>query len=135
MDEIKKAFRKLAMKYHPDTNKEPNAKEKFVEISSAYEVIGDEKKRAQVGEKRTKKKREKKVEVFFCSSMINLVLLRLSKVEWEEEVVLVRDSKTWTSTKFFVISGTFLAREEEGLKDRILVRAKSCLPCVVFETV
>ena len=48
MDEIKKAFRKLAMKYHPDTNKEPNAKEKFVEISSAYEVIGDEKKRAQV---------------------------------------------------------------------------------------
>lgn len=54
LDEIKKAFRKLAMKYHPDTNKEPNAKEKFVEVSSAYEVLGDEKKRAQV-EKRKKK--------------------------------------------------------------------------------
>jgi DnaJ-domain-containing protein 1 len=47
-DEIKKAFRKLALKYHPDTNKDPNAKEKFVEVSGAFEVLGDETKRAQV---------------------------------------------------------------------------------------
>ncbi|MBL1208921.1 J domain-containing protein [Geminocystis sp. GBBB08] len=45
-DEIKKAFRKLAVKYHPDRN--PNnkaAEEKFKEISEAYEVLGDTEKR------------------------------------------------------------------------------------------
>lgn len=46
MAEIKKAFRKLAKKYHPDQSEEPKAKEKFAEINSAYEILGDEKKRA-----------------------------------------------------------------------------------------
>jgi len=43
--EIKKAFRKLAKKYHPDQSKDPKAKERFAEVSSAYEILGDEKKR------------------------------------------------------------------------------------------
>ncbi len=47
-DEVKKAFRKLAKKYHPDQNKnDPKTQEKFAEASSAYEILGDEKKRAQ----------------------------------------------------------------------------------------
>lgn len=46
-DEIKKAFRKLARKYHPDLNpKDKTAEHKFKEINEAYEVLGDEKKRA-----------------------------------------------------------------------------------------
>ena len=44
--DIKSAFRKLAKKYHPDQSKEPRAKERFAEIGSAYEILGDEKKRA-----------------------------------------------------------------------------------------
>jgi DnaJ-class molecular chaperone len=44
--EIKSAFRKLAKKYHPDQSKEPKAKERFAEIGQAYEIVGDEKKRA-----------------------------------------------------------------------------------------
>ncbi|MDE6477110.1 MAG: molecular chaperone DnaJ [Mycoplasmoidaceae bacterium] len=44
-DEIKRAFRKLAMKYHPDRNKAPDAEQKFKEINEAYEVLSDEKKR------------------------------------------------------------------------------------------
>jgi DnaJ-class molecular chaperone len=43
--EIKSAFRKLAKKYHPDQSKEPKAKDRFAEIGSAYEILGDEKKR------------------------------------------------------------------------------------------
>ena len=43
--EIKSAFRKLAKKYHPDQSKEPKAKERFAEVGSAYEILGDEKKR------------------------------------------------------------------------------------------
>ena len=45
-DEIKKGFRKLAKKLHPDANKnDPGAAVKFAEINSAYEIIGDEEKR------------------------------------------------------------------------------------------
>ena len=46
-DEIKKAYRKLARKYHPDINKDPGAEDKFKEINAAYEILSDEKKRAQ----------------------------------------------------------------------------------------
>jgi len=42
---IKKAYRKLAMKYHPDVNKEPDAEEKFKELSEAYGVLSDDDKR------------------------------------------------------------------------------------------
>lgn len=45
-DEIKKAYRKLARKYHPDVSKEPGAEEKFKEIGEAYEVLKDPEKRA-----------------------------------------------------------------------------------------
>ncbi len=45
---IKSAFRKLAMKYHPDQNADnKNAQAKFAEINQAYEIIGDKEKRAQ----------------------------------------------------------------------------------------
>jgi DnaJ-class molecular chaperone len=43
--EIKSAFRKLAKKYHPDQSKEPKAKERFAEVGSAYEILGEDKKR------------------------------------------------------------------------------------------
>jgi molecular chaperone DnaJ len=46
MEEIKRAFRRLAMKYHPDRNKEKDAEERFKEISEAYEVLSDPEKRA-----------------------------------------------------------------------------------------
>jgi DnaJ-class molecular chaperone len=47
MAEIKKAYRRLAKKFHPDQSKDPKAKDKFAEVSTAYEILGDEKKRAQ----------------------------------------------------------------------------------------
>lgn len=46
-DEIKKAYRKLARKYHPDVNKDPSAEEKFKEINAAYEVLSDPEKKSQ----------------------------------------------------------------------------------------
>ncbi len=46
-EEIKRAFRVLAKKYHPDVNKEEGAAEKFKEIGEAYQVLSDKNKRAQ----------------------------------------------------------------------------------------
>jgi molecular chaperone DnaJ len=45
-DEIKKAFRRLAMQYHPDRNSEEDAEARFKEIGEAYEVLSDAEKRA-----------------------------------------------------------------------------------------
>lgn len=46
-EEIKKAYRSLAKKYHPDVSKEPNAEEKFKEVQEAYDVLNDPQKKSQ----------------------------------------------------------------------------------------
>ena len=44
-DEIKKAYRKLALKFHPDKNRAPQAKDAFQKISTAFACLSDERKR------------------------------------------------------------------------------------------
>lgn len=46
-DEIKSSYRKLALQYHPDRNKSPDAEEKFKELSEAYAILSDDEKRKQ----------------------------------------------------------------------------------------
>ncbi|MFA6062682.1 MAG: J domain-containing protein [Gallionella sp.] len=46
-DEIKKSYRALAMRYHPDRNTHPGAQSRFNAIKNAYEVLSDDKKRSE----------------------------------------------------------------------------------------
>ena len=46
-EEIKKAYRKLALQYHPDKNKSPDAHERFIEINEAYLLLYDDEARAK----------------------------------------------------------------------------------------
>ena len=46
-ENIRAKFRRLALEYHPDRNRDPGAQEKFKEINSAYQVLSDPQKRAQ----------------------------------------------------------------------------------------
>ena len=46
-EDIKKSYRALAKKYHPDVSKEANAEEKFKEVQEAYDVLSDKQKRSQ----------------------------------------------------------------------------------------
>ncbi|MDD5382144.1 MAG: DnaJ domain-containing protein, partial [Candidatus Margulisbacteria bacterium] len=46
-DEIKRAYRNLARKYHPDVNKEAGSADKFKELNEAYQVLSDPNKRSQ----------------------------------------------------------------------------------------
>ncbi|MEY4641312.1 MAG: hypothetical protein RLZZ227_1306 [Pseudomonadota bacterium] len=51
-DDIKKAYKKLARKYHPDVSKEPDAEQKFKDVGEAYEVLKDEDKRREYDQMR-----------------------------------------------------------------------------------
>ena len=57
-EQIKKAYRKMALKYHPDKNQSPGAEEKFKEVAEAYDVLSDQKKKSvydQFGEEGLKR--------------------------------------------------------------------------------
>ena len=60
MDEIRKSFRTLALKYHPDKNKDEGSKEKFMKIVEAYEVLSDANGKKNYDESITIKKNKPK---------------------------------------------------------------------------
>lgn len=60
--DIKRAYRKLSLKYHPDKNSAPDASEKFAEIAAAYDVLSDPEKRKlynQGGEEAVKQQEQR----------------------------------------------------------------------------
>lgn len=68
IDEIRKSFRTLALKYHPDKNKDEGSKEKFMKIVEAYEVLSDESGKKNYDESITIKKNTPKYDFSWTPS-------------------------------------------------------------------
>lgn len=68
IDEIRKSFRTLALKYHPDKNKDENSKEKFMKIVEAYEVLSDANRKKNYDESITIKKNKPKYDFSWTPS-------------------------------------------------------------------
>lgn len=68
LDEIRKSFRTLALKYHPDKNKNEGSKEKFMKIVEAYEVLSDENGKKIYDESITTKKNTPKYDFSWTPS-------------------------------------------------------------------
>ncbi|HEX7274028.1 MAG TPA: DnaJ domain-containing protein [Nitrososphaeraceae archaeon] len=68
MDEIRKSFRTLALKYHPDKNKDEGSKEKFMKIVEAYEVLSDVSGKKNYDESITIKKNKPKYDFTWTPS-------------------------------------------------------------------
>lgn len=68
IDEIRKSFRTLALKYHPDKNKDEGSKEKFMKIVEAYEVLSDEIGKKNYDESTTIKKNTPKYDFSWTPS-------------------------------------------------------------------
>lgn len=103
--EIRKAYKRLAMKYHPDRNQgDKEAEAKFKEIKEAYEVLTDSQKRAaydQYGH-------AAQTQHDHTDHTISMVMLRLSKVAWAAAVLAAAQ----TSAIFLVtFSAIFLAAD------------------------
>ena len=68
IDEIRKSFRTLALKYHPDKNKDESAKEKFMRIVEAYEILSDANGKKNYDESITIKKNKPKYDFTWTPS-------------------------------------------------------------------
>ena len=68
MDEIRKSFRTLALRYHPDKNKDEGSKEKFMKIVEAYEVLSDVNRKKNYDESITIKKNRPKYDFSWTPS-------------------------------------------------------------------
>ena len=81
-DEIKKAYRKLALKYHPDKNKHPGAEERFKEIAEAYEVLSDSNKRAAFDRYGEDNIHSRRVAGLTFSMIITFTILQQKQSRW-----------------------------------------------------
>ena len=107
-DEIKKAYRKLALKYHPDKNKHPGAEERFKEIAEAYEVLSDSNKRAAFDRYGEDNIHSRRVIALTCLNFLNDNNFSSSGAELEAADAIQRTTFTETPISILQIHLTSL---------------------------
>ncbi len=89
---IKKAYRDLIKKYHPDINKEPGSEEKFKQIQTAYETLSDEEKKAkydQLGHEAYTNRQQGGFDYTKYQQGFNAQVIKMGDMKWYQKILMV----------------------------------------------
>ena len=107
--EIKRAYRKLAMKYHPDRNPDPKAHQLFLDLTEAYQRLIDNKFGMDAVEEPVAKKEKSHEERIKEAKERYKFQLRREKMNLERSVQILRSGIRWKIFKFILICSTLIS--------------------------